>query len=192
MIATTVKNFHMFNVGLVVSMPAIIIASLSGIHNERNQNEFLTATASQCSWIGSLTYLIQPFASIISGPISGTFQKLNFFLNIFWALDFFTWTEKLGCKLAMIAVNIPFGFGWFMLYAASEIWHIFLGLALLGLAVGQYPLFHSADFVYILCFFNKICFLNFKVCWNRQLLLMWEKSVSHQFVVFYWDTLIYS
>lgn len=91
-IATTVKNFHMFNVGLVVAMPAIIIASLSGIHNERNQNEFLHATASQSSWIGSLTYLIQPFASIISGPISGTFQKLNIsveklFNSLFFHLD---------------------------------------------------------------------------------------------------------
>lgn len=98
MIATTVKNFHMFNVGLVVSMPAIIIASLSGIHNERNQNEFLTATASQCSWIGSLTYLIQPFASIISGPISGTFQKLNFFFEHLLSARFFHLNRKVGLQ----------------------------------------------------------------------------------------------
>lgn len=60
----------------------------------------------------------------------------------------------------MIAVNIPFGFGWFMLYAASEVWHIFLGLALLGLAVGKFYLFYSADFVYTykLYFFQQNVF----------------------------------
>lgn len=36
----------------------------------------------------------------------------------------------------MILVNIPFVIAWFMMYRASQIWHIFVANILLGLGVG--------------------------------------------------------
>lgn len=36
----------------------------------------------------------------------------------------------------MIAANIPFAIGWFMLYRAEEVSYIYIGLGFLGLAYG--------------------------------------------------------
>lgn len=45
-------------------------------------------------------------------------------------------TDKIGRRKAMIAVNIPFAAGWFLLYQTKQIWEIYAGFALLGL--GKY------------------------------------------------------
>lgn len=42
----------------------------------------------------------------------------------------------MGRKNSMIMVNIPFALGWFMLYRATEVWEIFGGFAMLGMAIG--------------------------------------------------------
>lgn len=46
------KNLHFVEVGLSLAMPSIVIAALSGILNQHNTNEYLTATAVEASWIG--------------------------------------------------------------------------------------------------------------------------------------------
>ncbi|XP_031636109.1 facilitated trehalose transporter Tret1-like [Contarinia nasturtii] len=114
LVATTVKNFLLFNLGLCFSLPTIVIPALTGIQNEYNQGETLTITPVQASWLGALAYLVQPFGSILSALI----------------------TDPLGRKRAMILVNIPFAIGWYMLYRATTVWEIFLGFAMQGLAVG--------------------------------------------------------
>lgn len=38
--------------GLCFSVSAIVIAALTGIRNEHNQNEALTITPAQASWLG--------------------------------------------------------------------------------------------------------------------------------------------
>lgn len=53
-IATTIENLHVIEVGLILAMPAIIIAALSGIPNEPNRNESLSINGAQASWIGEL------------------------------------------------------------------------------------------------------------------------------------------
>lgn len=45
-------------------------------------------------------------------------------------------TEPLGRKRAMILVNIPHLFGWFLLYFSTSLTQIFIGMSLLGLGVG--------------------------------------------------------
>lgn len=45
-------------------------------------------------------------------------------------------TEPIGRKRAMIFVNIPHIIGWFLLYFATSLTEIFIGVSLLGLGVG--------------------------------------------------------
>lgn len=33
-------------------------------------------------------------------------------------------------------VNIPFAIGWYFMYSANKVWHIFVGMGLQGLAIG--------------------------------------------------------
>lgn len=51
-VASTVKNFLIFDVGLSVAFPAIIIPALTGLPNEYNRNELLSLTKEQASWLG--------------------------------------------------------------------------------------------------------------------------------------------
>lgn len=45
-------------------------------------------------------------------------------------------TDNLGRKHAMMAINIPFGIAWFMMYNANSVWEIFIGDMLMGLSIG--------------------------------------------------------
>ncbi|XP_031626286.1 solute carrier family 2, facilitated glucose transporter member 6-like, partial [Contarinia nasturtii] len=84
-LATTVKNMLLFDLGLCLAFPGIIIPALTGIQNEFNQNETLSLTASQVSWLGSVNYVVEPLGSILSAII----------------------TDPLGRRRAMMIVNIP-------------------------------------------------------------------------------------
>lgn len=46
------------------------------------------------------------------------------------------WSDSLGRKRSMIAVNVPFAIAWFMMYNATTVWEIFVANSLMGLAVG--------------------------------------------------------
>ncbi|XP_031635118.1 facilitated trehalose transporter Tret1-like [Contarinia nasturtii] len=127
-IATTVKNFLMFDVGLNIGLPTVLVAALTHVSNEHNQNESLSITPALASWLGSVSYLFQPIGSMLSVFI----------------------TDPLGRKRAMIIVNIPLAFGWFILYKANSVWAVFLGSIVLGLSVG---LLESPIYVYL----GEIC-----------------------------------
>lgn len=45
-------------------------------------------------------------------------------------------TEPMGRKKALMFVNIPHLFGWFLLYYSTELLHVFVAIWLLGLGVG--------------------------------------------------------
>lgn len=63
---------------------------------------------------GSIAYIFQPIGSIVSG----------------W------FTDPLGRKKSMFIVNFPHVIAWFLMYKATEVWHIFVANVLLGLGVG--------------------------------------------------------
>lgn len=52
LVATTVENMLLFDMGLCNSFPFLIIAALTGIPNEHNRNETLSLTPIQASWLG--------------------------------------------------------------------------------------------------------------------------------------------
>lgn len=131
-VASTVKNFLLLDLGLSIAFPSIIIAALTGRSNKYNQNELLSLTWDQASWLGrswfywnalktsllirfdfvsgSIAFVCQPIGSIASGWI----------------------TDPLGRKKAMFIVNFPHVIAWFLMYRATEVWHIFVANILLG------------------------------------------------------------
>lgn len=112
--ATTVKNMLLFEFGLCVAFPGIIIPALTGLKNECNMNETLSLTAEEASWIGSVGYIFEPLGSVLSALI----------------------TDPLGRKRTMLIVNIPLAVAWFIMYQASNFTQIITANILLGLGVG--------------------------------------------------------
>lgn len=113
-VATTIKNFLLLDLGLALAFPTIVIPALTGIDEVHNPNEYLHMTPSQSSWLGSLAFICQPLGSCFSGWIG----------------------EALGRKTAMIVVNIPHIIAWALMYNASSIEMVFIATALFGLGIG--------------------------------------------------------
>lgn len=51
-IATTVKNLLLVELGLIMSFPTIVIAATTGKSNGFNRHEMLSFTSTDASWIG--------------------------------------------------------------------------------------------------------------------------------------------
>lgn len=51
-IASTVKNFLLLDIGLSVAFPTIVIPALMGLNNAVNPNESVHLNAVQASWLG--------------------------------------------------------------------------------------------------------------------------------------------
>lgn len=52
-LAVTVKNMLLFDLGLYLAFPSIVIAALTGVLNEHNQGETLKLTPFEASWLGN-------------------------------------------------------------------------------------------------------------------------------------------
>lgn len=52
LVATTVKNMLLFDMGMCGAFPGIIIPALTGTTNEHNRNETLSLTSAEASWLG--------------------------------------------------------------------------------------------------------------------------------------------
>lgn len=115
MIACSVKNLLLIDLGLACAFSTIVIPVLTGIQTEhRESSEILHFTAAQSSWFGSMVYLTQPIGAIASGWI----------------------TEAIGRKKAMLLVNVPHIVAWSMFYYASSLTEMFVAGVLLGLGIG--------------------------------------------------------
>ncbi|XP_055542460.1 facilitated trehalose transporter Tret1-like [Wyeomyia smithii] len=112
-LASTAKNFLLFDLGMAVAFPTIVIPALRGLKN-RAPDEFLYFTPAQASWFGSVAYICQPIGSVLSGIV----------------------LEPLGRKRSMILVNIPHIIGWLMLHFAGSLEEMYTAAVLLGLGVG--------------------------------------------------------
>lgn len=86
---------------------------------------------------GSIGYLVQPLGSLLSAFITGKYL-FNSFDGIHWLQPIVSsfYADPLGRRRSMMFVNVPFFFGWYMLYQASCINEILIGFVMLGLAVG--------------------------------------------------------
>lgn len=124
-LASTIKNFLLFDLGLAVSFPAIVIPALktpvvetgnaTGIAIDADapmENFYLTAE--QITWFGSIAFICQPLGGVLSG----------------WL------TEPFGRKKAMFLVNIPFVAAWIMMYLAANVTQVIVADVLMGIGVG--------------------------------------------------------
>lgn len=51
-LASSAKNFLIWNLGLILAFPSIVIPSLTGFSTALNPDETLRITAAQASWLG--------------------------------------------------------------------------------------------------------------------------------------------
>lgn len=52
-LASSAKNFLIWNLGLILAFPSIVIPSLTGFSTALNPHETLRITAAQASWLGN-------------------------------------------------------------------------------------------------------------------------------------------
>ncbi|XP_077288072.1 facilitated trehalose transporter Tret1-like [Arctopsyche grandis] len=107
-LAASAQNFMLLDLGLSVSIPAVVIPSLLGAEGP------LSFTQEQASWFGSISLILQPLGSVLSGCT----------------------LEPLGRKMSLLIVNIPHVIAWLMLYFAQDVTTLFCGNALIGLGIG--------------------------------------------------------
>ncbi|XP_077289108.1 facilitated trehalose transporter Tret1-like [Arctopsyche grandis] len=114
-LAATAQNFMFLDVGLAVSIPAIVIPNLLGAEGS------LSFTQEQASWFGTISLILQPLGSILSGCT----------------------LEPLGRKLSLLIVNIPHMVAWLLFYFAQDVTTLFVGNVLIGLGIGfmEAPIF---------------------------------------------------
>lgn len=132
-LASTIKNFLLFDLGLAISFPTIIIPALQlKAQVPEDFGNFTTSTlnpldlpvesfylsAEQVSWLGSIAFICQPLGGVASGWI----------------------TEPWGRKRAMFIVNIPFVVAWTIMYFASSATQILIASVLMGIGVDSWRL----------------------------------------------------
>ncbi|XP_049947679.1 facilitated trehalose transporter Tret1-like [Schistocerca serialis cubense] len=109
-LASSVKNLLLLDLGMVVAYPTIMIPALQ---NEPSAGE-LCLNDEQTSWIGSIAYICQPVGAVVAGAL----------------------LETLGRKRSMLLVNAPLLAGWLVFYWAARPEALYAACAVLGLSVG--------------------------------------------------------
>lgn len=126
-LASTIKNLLLFDLGLAVAFPTIVIPALkfkeavvdtgngtAVIIDDDGPLENFYLTAEQISWFSSIAFICQPLGGVMSGVI----------------------TEPWGRKKAMFLVNIPFVAAWIMMHFASNATEVIIADVLMGVGVG--------------------------------------------------------
>ncbi|XP_054266805.1 facilitated trehalose transporter Tret1-like isoform X2 [Macrosteles quadrilineatus] len=107
-LATMAFECLMFNVGIIIGMPVIVIGAL------RLPGSDFSLTDDEASWFAGLIFIAQPLGSVVSG-----------FLQ-----------DQLGRKLCMMVVNIPQLMAWVALHYATSATTLFVSVATMGLSLG--------------------------------------------------------
>lgn len=132
-IASIAKNILLFNLGLAVSFPTIVVPVLRGLQSNRNPNEILSFDDDQSSWYGMFVcypnYILMFKIFSITGSIAFLAQPIGSMLSGIL-------TERLGRRRSMMLVNIPHFIAFVMLAFASSLADLYLAALLLGLGVG--------------------------------------------------------
>ncbi|XP_014243234.1 facilitated trehalose transporter Tret1-like [Cimex lectularius] len=109
-IASTIKNLLLLDLGMTIAFPTIAIPVLT----DGSDPEGIRFTVTDASWFGSVIYICQPIGSVLSGSV----------------LDY------LGRKYSLMAVNVPHLVGWLLYYTAKSKLQMFLTAIIMGLGVG--------------------------------------------------------
>lgn len=126
-LASTIKNLLLFDLGLAVAFPTIVIPALQYknpvvetgnitaviIDNDGPMENFYL-NAEQISWFSSIAFICQPLGGVLSGVL----------------------TEPWGRKKAMFLVNIPFVAAWLLMHFARNATEVIVADVLMGVGVG--------------------------------------------------------
>lgn len=113
-IVSLVTTLLLFDLGVSVSYPTVLISALTGLNNQTNPNETLHMSAVQASWMGSIGYLGKLFGSLVCGFSS----------------------ELFGHRGSMILINAPHLISFCIFYYSESIWNVFIANILLGFGAG--------------------------------------------------------
>ncbi|XP_054266614.1 facilitated trehalose transporter Tret1-like [Macrosteles quadrilineatus] len=102
-------NLGTINTGMMFGFSAVTIPQL------RLPESFIQITQEEASWIASLSSVSTPFGCILSGYL----------------------LDAIGRKRTIILTLMPMIIGWFLIYAASSIYMIYVGRLLVGLGAGM-------------------------------------------------------
>ncbi|XP_014285740.1 facilitated trehalose transporter Tret1 isoform X1 [Halyomorpha halys] len=120
-LATMAQSMLLFSLGMLVSVPTVVIPAVTKISNvtscnstDSAQDGCLRLTDGEASTFAGVLLIMQPFGSLLAGVIQ----------------------ESVGRKLCMLLVNIPELIGWLLLYYASSSWHLYTAAVSLGFSIG--------------------------------------------------------
>uniref|UniRef100_A0A146LF03 Facilitated trehalose transporter Tret1 n=1 Tax=Lygus hesperus TaxID=30085 RepID=A0A146LF03_LYGHE len=104
-------GFMVGSVAAICIIPTLVIGAL---YKNKNNTENFELSEAQVSWYGSLSYLVQPIASICSG----------FTQNIF------------GRRKMMLSATIPLFASWIFLHFANNVVSLYVTQIIFGLSIG--------------------------------------------------------
>ncbi|XP_031621657.1 facilitated trehalose transporter Tret1-like [Contarinia nasturtii] len=113
-IVSLVTTLLLFDLGVSIAYPTVLISALTGLNNKTNPNELLRMTAVEASWMGSISYLGKLVGSLICGLSC----------------------ELLGHRSSMILINFPHLVAFYLFYYSTSIWKVFVANILLGFGAG--------------------------------------------------------
>lgn len=124
-----------------------------------------------------MVFLALPLGSSISGLFTGLFLHRFFWKKAIEISTFFPfiklYADGLGRKRTLLLVNIPYAIGWFILYRSTEVWHIYISLAFLGLVSSQiYTLFFCEKLI------NNNAIQGFWSVWGGDSHICWRIKVN--------------
>ncbi|XP_054266803.1 facilitated trehalose transporter Tret1-like [Macrosteles quadrilineatus] len=107
-LATLAQSLLLLALGMMVSLPTIVIAAL------RNSPAALSMNDSQASWFAGIILAFQPMGSVLSGVLS----------------------EAAGRKKCMMFVAIPQLAGWLLMYFAQDLAVLYFAGLMMGFSIG--------------------------------------------------------
>ncbi|KAK5646898.1 hypothetical protein RI129_005362 [Pyrocoelia pectoralis] len=109
-LAVMVKNCLMLSFGMNLGYSTVLIGGVP----QKSSGEFGNVSENQVSWLGSTTLLTILIGSLFSGLA----------------------TQPLGRKRSMQLITIPFIICWIIFHYASQMWHLYFALAIMGIFGG--------------------------------------------------------
>jgi len=107
-LATLAQSLLLLALGMMVSLPTIVIAAL------RNAPSGLSMNDSQASWFAGIILVCQPMGSVLSGVLS----------------------EAAGRKKCMMFVALPQLAGWLLMYFAEDLPVLYVAGLMMGFSIG--------------------------------------------------------
>lgn len=135
-LAGNAKNLLIWNIGLVLAFPTIVIPALTGLSKQLNPDETLQITGVQASWLGSFTFC-QSFSNTLYWHSSiQNAASFSFIGQPIGSLLSGIITDAIGRRRTMLLVNFPNALAWLLLAHTQTLPVIYFAFGLFGIGAG--------------------------------------------------------